>query len=99
MKYLFGLYRLGATLSTALSLSLAVSSAHAQSDAPADQAAATATAIDREIARIGTAITLWPRFTPVSIPLAIYTGQRTYLFRHPAAPADFARLSYGIFVF
>lgn len=97
MKYLLGLHRCGAALCAAMSLSLAVSVAHAQSDPPADQVAATA--VDREVERIGTTSTLWPRFAPNGIPLAIYTGQRTYLFRHPAPPADFSRLSDGIFVF
>ena len=31
----------------------------------------------------------WPGFTPQSIPLAIYDGQRTWLVRHPAPPAEF----------
>ncbi|MDX2122358.1 MAG: hypothetical protein SF070_15030 [Gemmatimonadota bacterium] len=35
----------------------------------------------------------WPGFTPRSIPLAIYDGQRTWLVRHPAPPAEFRPLS------
>lgn len=33
---------------------------------------------------------LWDGFTPASTPLAIYDGQRTWLIRHPAPPAEFA---------
>ncbi len=43
------------------------------------------TAFDRMAAR-----PLWPGFTPASTPLAIYDGQRTWLIRHPAPPAEFA---------
>lgn len=31
----------------------------------------------------------WPGFTPQSIPLAIYDGERTWLVRHPAPPDEF----------
>lgn len=34
----------------------------------------------------------WPGFRPLSIPLAIYDGKHTYLFRHPAPPEGFAPL-------
>lgn len=44
----------------------------------------------REVERIGARDTLWPGFDPLSIPLAIYDGERTWLFRHPAPPDDFA---------
>ena len=33
---------------------------------------------------------LWPGFKPAQIPLAIYDGERTWLFRHPSPPAGFA---------
>lgn len=36
---------------------------------------------------------LWPGFDPRSTPLAIYTGERTLLFRHPVPPPDFAVLA------
>jgi hypothetical protein len=48
-----------------------------------------ATAINRELLRIASAGPLWPGYRPDSVPLAIYTGDRTYLFRHPAPPAEF----------
>lgn len=36
---------------------------------------------------------LWPGFDTRSTPLAVYTGQRTLLFRHPAPPAGFVTLA------
>lgn len=33
--------------------------------------------------------TLWPGFDPLSIPLAVFDGRQTYLFRHPSPPAGF----------
>jgi hypothetical protein len=60
-----------------------------QGDA-ADAGRARATAINREVLRIASAGPLWPGYRPESIPLAIYAGDRTYLFRHPAPPAEFA---------
>ncbi len=49
-----------------------------------------ASAIDREMARIAGERSLWPGFEPMSIPLAVFAGQNTYLFRHPAPPEGFA---------
>ena len=34
----------------------------------------------------------WPNFDPISIPLAIYDGEKTYLFRHPGAPEGFRKV-------
>ena len=50
-------------------------------------------AIARELERIAVERTFWPGFDPLSIPLAIYSGGRTYLFRHPSPPEGFAPLS------
>lgn len=36
---------------------------------------------------------LWPGFDPVAIPLAVYDGERTHLFRHPAPPPEFVPVS------
>lgn len=36
---------------------------------------------------------LWPGFEPLTIPVAIYDGENTYLFRHPAPPSEFTSLS------
>ena len=35
---------------------------------------------------------LWPGFDPRTIPVAVFDGQRTYLFRHPSPPPGFAPL-------
>ncbi len=47
-----------------------------------------ALAIASEVERLGTA-PLWPGYEPLRIPLAIYTGSATFLFRHPAPPEGF----------
>jgi hypothetical protein len=36
---------------------------------------------------------LWPGFDPGAIPLAIFDGRRTYLFRHPSPPPEFEPVS------
>lgn len=36
------------------------------------------------------AYNLWPGFNPTSYPVAIFDGERTLLFRHPAPPAEFS---------
>lgn len=48
-----------------------------------------ALATGREVERLAASQTFWPNFDPLAIPLAIYDGQRTWLFRHPNRPADF----------
>ena len=60
-----------------------------------------ALAVEREVRSIAPDRVLWPRFDPLSIPLAVFTGERTYLFRHPSPPEDFAPLpdTPAIFVF
>lgn len=50
-----------------------------------------ALSIETEVRRIASQRTLWPGFDPVQIPLAIFTGQNTYLFRHPSPPAEFSK--------
>jgi hypothetical protein len=46
-------------------------------------------------ARVATvrADSLWPGFDPAAMPLAIFDGRRTYLFRHPSPPAEFEPVS------
>ncbi len=60
-----------------------------------------AAAIDAEMARIAGERSLWPGFEPMSIPLAVFAGQNTYLFRHPAPPEGFAPVpdAQGVHVF
>ncbi len=42
-----------------------------------------------EVVRLAARRSLWPGFEPRSIPLAVYDGERTHLFRHPDPPAGF----------
>lgn len=46
--------------------------------------------VESELERIAQTAPLWPGFDPIAIPLAIYDGERTFLFRHPAPPEEFA---------
>ena len=57
-----------------------------------------ATAVDvfavvAEVDRIAATQTLWPNFEPRRVPVEIYDGQTTRLFRHPAPPPEFISLS------
>ena len=36
---------------------------------------------------------LWPGYDPLAIPLAVYDGERTYLFRHPKPPDGFGAVA------
>jgi hypothetical protein len=38
------------------------------------------------------ALSLWPGFDPRTVPVAVFDGRRTLLFRHPAPPPEFAPL-------
>ena len=55
--------------------------------AAAQPAHALATA--REVERLASSRTFWPGFDPLAVPLAIYDGESTWLFRHPSPPKDF----------
>ncbi|HYG11753.1 MAG TPA: hypothetical protein VD835_17535 [Pyrinomonadaceae bacterium] len=60
--------------------------------------AARAAAVDvysvvAEVDRIASRATLWPDFDPRRIPVEIYDGRTTLLFRHPAPPEEFVSLS------
>lgn len=55
-----------------------------------------APAIELEVERIAALGPLWPGFDPLKVPLAIYDGTTTWLFRHPRPPAGFARLAGSI---
>jgi hypothetical protein len=54
------------------------------------QAVQVAPAVELEVERIAAAQVLWPGFDPLSVPLAIFDGQQTWLYRHPKPPAGFA---------
>ena len=63
---------------------------------PARRGARTAAdvyAVVAEVDRIASRTTLWPGFDPRRVPVEIYDGQTTFLFRHPAPPAEFVSLS------
>lgn len=63
----------------------------AQGGPPSDSTDADrALRIAAEVERIAGERRLWPGFDPGAIPLAIYTGEHTYLFRHPSPPPEFA---------
>ncbi len=53
------------------------------------QEAPLAPAVEQEVERIAAAGSLWSGFDPLAVPLAIYDGERTWLFRHPDPPAGF----------
>ncbi|MDM7915603.1 MAG: hypothetical protein QUU85_10120, partial [Candidatus Eisenbacteria bacterium] len=57
----------------------------------------TAASLEREVERIAAAhgggdTALWPGFDPLAVPLAVYDGARTTLFRHPSPPPEFRSL-------
>ncbi len=56
----------------------------------------SAVSLDTEVRRLTTdrrsTDALWPGFDPRRIPLAVYDGERTYLFRHPTPPTEFTML-------
>lgn len=56
---------------------------HASGEAPDAFAAVT------ELEHVGPA-SLWPGFDPRRVPVAIFDGERTILFRHPKPPSEFA---------
>jgi hypothetical protein len=49
-------------------------------------------AIERAFERLAASREFWPGFRPAMIPLAVYDGERTFLFRHPAPPDGFEPL-------
>ncbi|HTE05692.1 MAG TPA: hypothetical protein VK824_05800, partial [Planctomycetota bacterium] len=51
-----------------------------------------ALAVEAEVERLANERSFWPHFQPLEIPLAVYDGERTLLFRHPAPPEGFARV-------
>jgi hypothetical protein len=55
--------------------------------------AADVYAVVAEVDRITSRNALWPNFDPRRIPVEIYDGRTTLLFRHPNPPAEFVSLS------
>ena len=74
--------------------------AHA-APAAAAQPRAGVYAVVAEVERIGARAALWPGFDPRRVPLAIFDGQTTLLFRHPNPPPEFVSLSsrQGVYAF
>ena len=65
-------------------------------DAPARGSEVAAFALERGVERVAAQAgpdALWPGFDPLAVPLAVYDGYRTYLFRHPNPPEGFAPVS------
>jgi len=48
--------------------------------------------LSHEIERLSAQRELWPNFNPLTIPLAFYDGNNTYLFRYPGIPEGFTEL-------
>ncbi len=48
-----------------------------------------ALSVANEVERLAGLRFLWPGFDPMAVPLAIYDGELTYLFRHPTPPEGF----------
>lgn len=66
------------------------------SPAPAPAPVPRAVQIEQAVHRLAASpegVVLWPGFDPLKIPLAIYDGQQTWLFRHPSPPTGFVSLS------
>lgn len=51
--------------------------------------------VAQEVERSANTQIFWPRFDPMAVPLAIYDGKYTYLFRHPETPDGFSRSEDG----
>jgi hypothetical protein len=60
--------------------------------------APSALAVEREVVRMASRDPLWPGYDPLAIPLGLFDGTDTYLFRHPAPPKDFVEKD-GAYIF
>jgi hypothetical protein len=63
-----------------------------------DPQSAAVLALENRVHEIAGSTTLWPGFDPLTVPLAVYDGTHTYLFRHPNPPAEFTPQD-GMFVY
>ena len=74
----------------------------ASSVPPADTSA-TAFQLEQDLGRVAASHVggdaLWPGYDPLAVPLAVYDGQRTTLFRHPAPPEGFVLHAPGVSVY
>ena len=71
-------------------LACACQSAHVRNPPASDPVQPLA--VERAMADLG-GRDLWPGFDPLRVPLAVFDGQRTYLFRHPQPPAGYVALA------
>lgn len=66
---------------------------------PAPPDASPAFALEAAVERVASAHAgadaLWPGYDPLAVPLAVYDGERTVLFRHPSPPEGFVRVPGG----
>lgn len=51
----------------------------------------SAVALEREMHRVSEGRQFWPGYDPLAVPLAIFDGTTTFLFRHPAPPEGFVK--------
>ncbi len=49
----------------------------------------SAVALEREVRRVSEGKQFWPGYDPLAVPLAIFDGTTTFLFRHPTPPEEF----------
>lgn len=70
---------------TALFLSIALLQSPALAPPTRDSAALNT---DEEVRKLASR-PLWPGFDPARIPLAVFDGEKTFLFRHPKPPPEF----------
>jgi hypothetical protein len=54
-----------------------------------------ALALEHEVHKIVGITELWPGYDPLEVPLAVFDGANTYLFRHPGTPDGFTHGEYG----
>lgn len=76
-------------LPTVVILALVAGAAHARATAPE---------IEKQLQLLVAGRDGWPGFEPLRIPLAVYDGKKTYLFRHLSPGPEFARLDSGTHV-
>jgi hypothetical protein len=51
----------------------------------------SAGALEQALHEVCADMELWPGYDPLAVPLAVFDGSRTFLFRHPAPPDEFTR--------
>jgi hypothetical protein len=54
--------------------------------------------LEQALHNVCSGIELWPGYDPLSVPLAVFDGKNTFLFRHPSPPGKFA-CKEGVWIF